>query len=113
MKKTKLKTIVDICMFSCFSTIAFTGLLMWLVIPTGQSGNPYFMGIHRHSWGDIHLFFSVIFLLLAIFHTYLNWNQATAMIKKLLGDNKKIFLYIGLSFVPLTLISWIVKLITE
>ncbi|MGM0418385.1 MAG: DUF4405 domain-containing protein [Thermodesulfobacteriota bacterium] len=113
MKKIQLKFITVTVLFSSLTTLLFTGLLMWLVIPTGQTGNPYFLGLHRHSWADIHLFFSVIFTLGSFLHIYLSWNQVVIMAKKYFGDQSKYLIAMGLSFLPLTIIAWLFKLITD
>ena len=62
--RTDWKYAVDTLMFLCVLGLVATGLLMAFVIPegrveTGQS--KYFLGLHRHQWGDIHLDLSLAF----------------------------------------------------
>jgi len=113
VKKQQLKLLTDLVLLASFSTIVFTDLLMWLVIPTGQEGNPYFLGLHRHGWGDIHLFFSIIFSISSIFHIYLNFAQIKGLLKKAFNDEDNTFIYASLSFIPLTFIALIFKLIIK
>jgi hypothetical protein len=77
MKKTDWQYLVDTLLFICMIGIAFIGILMGFFLATGPSvseSEKYFLGLHRHQWGDIHLYLSLAFILLIILHLALAWN---------------------------------------
>jgi len=97
MSKNKLKFLVDIIMFIDMCTISIIGFLMAFVIPKGEhkkSVEKYFMGLHRHDWGDIHFYLSILLLALLVLHLYLNWSWIVNRSRKHFGKNWKIALCI-------------------
>ena len=89
MNKNKLKYVVDSLLFICVVGIAFIGILLGFVIPEGPSGSEsskYFLNLHRHQWGNIHLYLSIAFVVLIIIHLILSWKwikvQAVKIFKK-------------------------------
>ncbi|MBM3285331.1 MAG: DUF4405 domain-containing protein [Candidatus Aminicenantes bacterium] len=77
MKRTDWKYLVDTLLFICMVGIAFIGLLMGLVLPKGpgvQESAKYFLGLHRHQWGNIHFYLSLAFVVLVIIHLIVSWS---------------------------------------
>ena len=77
MKKTDWQYLVDTLLFLCIVGIAFIGFFMGLVIPKGPTApeiTKYFLGLHRHQWGNIHFYLSIAFVILVIIHLILSWN---------------------------------------
>jgi hypothetical protein len=77
MKKTDWQYLVDTFLFICIVGIAFIGFLMGLVIPRGPQASEsakYFLGLHRHQWGNIHFFLSIAFVVFVIIHLILSWS---------------------------------------
>jgi hypothetical protein len=77
MKKTNLKYFVDILMFLCIVGIAGIGFLMGFFLAEGpavREQDKYFLSLHRHQWGEIHLYLSLVFTALVILHLFLNWE---------------------------------------
>lgn len=77
MKKSDWQYIVDTLLFICMFGIAFIGILMAFFLaegPTLRESEKYFLGLHRHQWGDIHLYLSLAFILLIILHLMLAWS---------------------------------------
>ena len=75
MKKTDWQYLVDTLLFLCIVGIVFIGFLMGLVIPKGptaQESAKYFLGLHRHQWGNIHFYLSITFTVLIIIHLILS-----------------------------------------
>ena len=59
MKKTDWQYLVDTLLFLCIVGIVFIGFLMGLFLPQGPAAPEsakYFLGLHRHQWGNIHLY---------------------------------------------------------
>ncbi len=76
-------------MFICIGGIAIIGVLLAFFIPQGPSSpeSPkYFLNLHRHQWGNIHLYLSIAFILLVIIHLTLDWKwikaRATHILKR-------------------------------
>lgn len=89
MKKTDWQYLVDTLLFLCILGIAFIGFLMGLVIPKGptaQESAKYFLGLHRHQWGNIHFYLSIAFVIFVIIHLILSWkwikNKSRQVFKK-------------------------------
>ena len=77
MKKTDWQYLVDTLLFLCIVGIVFIGFLMGLVIPKGPTaaeGAKYFLGLHRHQWGNIHFYLSIAFTVFVIIHLILSWK---------------------------------------
>jgi hypothetical protein len=77
MQKTDWKYFVDVLLFVAIFGIVVIGLLLGFVIPRGPSApeeNRYFLGLHRHDWGDIHFYIAIAFCLVLVVHLILEWN---------------------------------------
>lgn len=86
MKKTSWKYLVDVVMFLVIIGIILVGLLLAFVIkegPTVQANGKYFLGLHRHQWGNIHLFLSLIFSGTLVIHLILEWSWIKGKTKML------------------------------
>jgi hypothetical protein len=89
MKKSDWQYLVDTLLFLCIAGIAFIGFLMGLFLPKGpnaQESAKYFLGLHRHQWGNIHFYLSIAFVILVIIHLVLSWkwikNKSRQLFKK-------------------------------
>jgi len=78
MKRTDWKYVVDAGLFVCVVGIAGIGLLMGFALgegPAVEGGmSKYFLGLHRHQWGEIHFLLSLAFIVLLAVHLTLGWN---------------------------------------
>jgi len=77
MKRTDWQYLVDTLLFLSIAGIALIGFLMGLFLPKGpnaQESAKYFLGLHRHQWGNIHFTLSIAFVVLVIIHLVLSWN---------------------------------------
>jgi hypothetical protein len=77
VKKADLKLIVDGLLFVSTVGVVLIGLLLGFVIPGGPavSGEAkYLLGLHRHAWGDIHLYLGITFAAFAALHLVLGWS---------------------------------------
>jgi cytochrome bd-type quinol oxidase subunit 2 len=81
MKKADWQYLVDVLLFVCLGGMTLIGILLGLVIPTGHvsfESSKYFLGLHRHQWGNIHAYLSIAFVVLIIIHLVLSWKWVTA-----------------------------------
>lgn len=86
MKKTDWQYLVDTLLFLCIVGIAFIGFLMGLFIPKGPTAPEsakYFLGLHRHQWGNIHFYLSITFTVLVIIHLILSWKWIKAKARQI------------------------------
>lgn len=110
MKKGTIKYIIDMTMFIDITAIAAVGLLLGFVIPRGQVpySEKYFLGLHRHDWGDIHLYLSVFLLSLLVVHLCLNWTWIVQCSKTHFGDRwKKALLASSGAWFIVLFIAWL------
>ena len=96
--KNTIKYIIDALLFIDICTIAAIGLLLAYVIPEGQGvhAGKYFLGLHRHDWGHIHLNLSLGLLVLLVLHLWYNWTWIRQSTKRYFGEKWKAVLW-GLS----------------
>ncbi len=86
MKKTDWQYLVDTLLFLCIVGIAFIGFLMGLFIPKGPTAPEsakYFLGLHRHQWGNIHFYLSITFTVLIIIHLIFSWKWIKAKARQI------------------------------
>ncbi|MFZ2055145.1 MAG: DUF4405 domain-containing protein [Candidatus Aminicenantales bacterium] len=86
MKQSDWRYLVDALLFICLIGMAFIGILLGLVIPEGpvsSGGSKYFLGLHRHQWGDIHAYLSIAFVVLMVVHLLLSWRWITAKTRQI------------------------------
>ena len=77
MKKTDWQYLIDTLLFLCMVSIVFIGFLMGLFLPKGPTAPEsakYFLGLHRHQWGNIHFYLSITFTVLIIIHLIFSWK---------------------------------------
>jgi hypothetical protein len=101
MKKSDWQYLVDTLLFICMIGIAFIGILMGFFLATGPSvseSEKYFLSLHRHQWGDIHLYLSLAFILLIILHLFLSWNWIK-------GKSQALFKQRWRTFITLTVLG--------
>ncbi len=90
MKRIIINALVDIAALILFIPSLITGLVLYLVLPSGSGrGNNWstYLGVSRHDWLAMHNYTSLVFAALIIIHLILHlyyfWN-----IKKCLNPNE-------------------------
>ena len=90
MRKAAQNYILFIFLFLLGLFQAFTGFILWFVLPRGGLGQgrgsaaaaeTTFWSLSRHDWGDIHDWVAVALLVVVIIHIILNWKWITYMTK--------------------------------
>jgi len=111
--RTDWKYLIDTPLFLCTVGIVVIGVLLGFVIPEGSLGpgqSKYFLGVHRHQWGHIHLWLSLTFTALLIIHIVLAWGWIKGKAKGLFGRIWKTALELTvLAAVIVPLVFWAVS----
>lgn len=113
LMKKDLKYFTDVLMFIVLTSIAIIGLLMAFVIPSGRQAaeSKYFLGLHRHDWGDIHLYLSLFFLVLLAIHLWLNWTWIVQTTRSYVGDYwKKALVAMAGAWLIVLFVAWLIVL---
>jgi len=88
LSRTDWKYVIDTLMVLSILGVTLIGLLMAFVIPEGRLAagqSKYFLGLHRHQWGDIHLYLSLALAALVIVHVALAWGWIKGKARSLFG----------------------------
>lgn len=85
MEKAKLNYIVDALMTISFIITAITGVVIFLVMPSGVPQGRYqvFLGIQKHYWTAWHNWSGIIMLVLVLLHLVLHWRWIVCMTKSM------------------------------
>jgi hypothetical protein len=114
MKKNDWKCLVDTLLFVDVCSIGAIGLLLAFVVPSGKApdASKFFMGLHRHEWGDIHLYLSLFMLGLLVLHVWLNWTWVVSSARGYFGElwKKALWSLAGAWLIVLSVAWAIVKL---
>ncbi len=81
MNKNDWKYAIDTLMFVSLLGIVVVGLLLAFVIPRGSAPaeTKVLFDVHRHDWGNIHLYLSLAFSAFVTVHVLLNWDWVKGM----------------------------------
>jgi len=114
LKKNTLKHFVDTLLFIDISSMAILGFLLGFVIPKGREGvsDNSFLWLHRHQWADIHLFLSLVLVVLLGFHLWFNRTWIVQSVKIYFGDHSKNFFWIiSLAWVMVLFLGWMIAIL--
>lgn len=112
MKRSHLNISIDILMFIVMMPIVGIGFLIKYVLLNGVDRNLIygndvdllFLGMDRHQWGSIHLYFSFILILLLVLHLVFHWKMMIGMFKKMVkSKGLRVLAAIGLPFIVVLL----------
>lgn len=76
MRKITINAIVDIGCLITFIPCLISGLVLYLVLPSGSRrglGSAVYLGITRDQWLTMHNMTSLLFAALLIIHLVLHW----------------------------------------
>jgi len=110
MKKTDWQYLVDTLLFLCIVGIIFIGFLMGLFLPQGPTApesSKYFLGLHRHQWGNIHLYLSIAFTALVIIHLTLSWKWIKSKSRQIFKKGwSSVLIFTALASILVLTIFW-------
>jgi hypothetical protein len=77
MKRSDWKYLINTLLFISLAGMVFIGLLMGFFLGEGPAAggrSKYFIGLHRHQWGQVHFVLSLVFTALIVIHLVLGWR---------------------------------------
>jgi len=90
MKRPTLCYWIDAILFVLMVGTVFIGLVLGFMTqegPASEGATKYFLGLHRHQWGEIHFWYTLLFTLFLIIHLIRKWDwircQTRALFKRL------------------------------
>jgi hypothetical protein len=111
MKKSDWKLLVNVLLYVDLLSLAAIGLILALVVAPGGGAareERYFLGLHRHAWGDFHFYLALTFLALFSLHIWTNWTWVAQTTKSYFGENwKKALLVLSGSWLAVLLFGWV------
>lgn len=91
MRKITINAIVDIGCLITFIPSLISGLVLYLVLPSGVGrggGSGSYLGIARDQWLNMHNYTSLLFAALIIIHLILHWMYFRNIRKCLITKDK-------------------------
>lgn len=90
--KIILRRIISLTLTFSFLVMSFTGIMLYIV-PKGKVAywaNWKMFGLTKTQYGDIHITFMILFLVVTTWHIYYNWKPLISYLK---NSTKKITLF--------------------
>ncbi|MFA5745952.1 MAG: DUF4405 domain-containing protein [archaeon] len=83
MDKIKINYFIDVLLIISFIVVAITSLVIFFFLPSGvrQAGYQTFLGLTKHSWGNIHTISGFAMIILSLIHLILHFKWLTTMSK--------------------------------
>ena len=109
-QRTALKYLVDVLLLIEMCSISVVGILLGFVIPRGPvpDRDKFFLGLHRHEWGTIHLYLSLVLLVLLVIHIWLNWRWVTQVSQRLFeGRWRQTLALIAAAWIVVLALGWL------
>lgn len=110
MKKTDWQYLVDTLLFLCIVGIVFIGFLMGFVLPKGPAAPEsakYFLGLHRHQWGNIHFYLSIAFSALVVIHLIFSWKWIKSKSRQIFNKGwRSILILTALASILVIFLFW-------
>jgi len=108
MTKLKWNYLIDAVLYTLMTAVILTGLLQAFVLaegPVAHAETKYFWGLHRHQWGDIHLYLSLGLCAFIVLHLVLHWSWILASTRKFLKSSWTLLAILVLPL-ALLLLAW-------
>jgi len=89
MNNKRFNAVVNIIILLFFVISAISGIIIWLILPggygfgwgqsklfqdAGETLSKKFLELSLHNWMSIHIYSSIIFLILVVLHDILHWK---------------------------------------
>ncbi|MFT5835736.1 MAG: hypothetical protein ACI9RG_000629 [Sulfurimonas sp.] len=103
--KIIMRKLISLTLAFSFLVMSVTGIMLYIV-PKGKIAywtNWKMFGLTKTQYGDIHITFMVLFLVVTIWHIYYNWKPLISYIKdsskKLTFFKKELLIALGLNII--------------
>ncbi len=88
MVKPKINYWIDIIMFVGFLITAVTGVVLFFMPKGPRSSLSSFLGIIKHTWGEIHNGVGIGLIIVVLIHFILHWNWFVCMTRNIFKKKK-------------------------
>lgn len=95
MKTSELTKIVDLMSFISLVLMVSSGLILEFMLPAG-SGKSSLLGMTRHTWGSLHFYLSLLFLVMMASHLLLHLKYIKAVVSGKQSREKRYRIGVGL-----------------
>ena len=114
MQRNALKYLIDALLFVDICAISVVGVLLGFVIPRGRGADKVFLGLHRHDWGDIHLYLSLGLLALLVVHLWLNWRWVVKISRRIFEERWRwVLLLLSVGWFGVLFVAWLFKYVSD
>jgi hypothetical protein len=87
--KVYTRAVIAILLIAGWCLTAVTGFILWAA-PTGPRAGwqVIFLGLTKHDWGEIHLWFGVAIIAITLIHIALDWKALRGVIRYLTSAHR-------------------------
>ncbi|MDQ1300585.1 MAG: hypothetical protein QG637_504, partial [Chloroflexota bacterium] len=77
------RALTSVLMTLGFMMLALSGLMLFLAPPGRVANwtNWTLLGLRKHDWGNLHIWFGTLFLVMTALHTFFNWRPLVSYFK--------------------------------
>lgn len=91
--QAKINLIIDALLILLLALMAGLGFVIKYVLVPGYQRNEmygidvelFFWGLDRHQWGSVHLWVSVVFIVLILFHVLFHWKTIKCIFRQMIS----------------------------
>jgi hypothetical protein len=87
--RTYFRAVVALTMMVVWSLVTISGFLLWSVPRGPRSGAQIlFLNLTKRDWGELHVWFSFVAILITIMHLVIDWRAFCGCMKYLASTHR-------------------------
>ena len=87
--KVYTRAVVAIMLFTVWTLVGLTGLLLWLAPSGSGSGKEALLfELTKSEWGEVHFWFSVATLAVTVVHLIIDWKALRGVLRYLTSAHR-------------------------
>ncbi|MCD6290583.1 MAG: DUF4405 domain-containing protein [Anaerolineae bacterium] len=88
--KAYIRSIVAIALIIVWTASTLTGLILYVAPHGPHSGEATLLFLTKGQWGDVHLWVSVVAVVVTIFHLVIDWHALKSSIRRLVDVDRSL-----------------------
>ncbi len=88
MAKQKINYWIDFLMIVLFIIVGVTGVVLFFMPSGPRTSLSSFLGIIKHTWGEIHNWVGLGLIVVILIHFLLHWNWFVCMTRNIFKNKK-------------------------